>query len=65
MPEQFTLTLTKRHLDVIGAGLGELPYRVSAPVVAELNRQIADQLAPKPSDETLAKLQPSHVEKIA
>ena len=65
MPEQFTLIVTKQHLDVIGAGLGELPYRISAPVIAELTRQISEQIAQKPSDEPLAQLQLSHVEKTA
>ena len=44
-----TLTLTDQQLQIIGAALSELPYRVAAPVVAEINRQIAAQ-QPKPED---------------
>lgn len=38
-----TLTLTDQHLQIIGAALAELPYRVAAPVMDEINRQIAAQ----------------------
>lgn len=38
-----TLTLTDQQLQIIGAALSELPYRVAAPVIAEINRQIAAQ----------------------
>lgn len=40
------LDLTQEHLQIIGAALGEMPYRVAAPVIAEINRQIAAQEAP-------------------
>ena len=39
----YILTLTDQQLQIIGAALSELPYRVAAPVVAEINRQIAAQ----------------------
>lgn len=39
------LDLTQEQLHIIGAALAELPYRVAAPVLAEINRQIA-QVAP-------------------
>lgn len=39
------LTLSDQYLNIIGAALGELPYRVVAPVVEEINRQIAQQKA--------------------
>ena len=38
-----TLSLTDRHLQIIGAALAELPYRVAAPVMDEINKQIAAQ----------------------
>lgn len=38
-----TLTLTDEQLQIIGAALAELPYRIAAPVLAEINRQIAAQ----------------------
>ena len=44
------LTLTDQHLQIIGAALAELPYRVAAPVMDEINRQIAAQQDEKPDD---------------
>ena len=41
----YTLTLTDEHLAVINAALQEMPMRLAYPVVAEINRQIA-QAAP-------------------
>ena len=38
-----TLTLTDQQLQIIGAALAEMPYRVAAPVMDEINRQIAAQ----------------------
>ena len=37
------LDLTQEHLQIIGAALAELPFRVAAPVIEEINRQIAEQ----------------------
>ena len=37
------LELTQEQLQIIGAALSELPYRLAAPVIAEINRQIAEQ----------------------
>lgn len=55
MPEQFTLTLDKQMMDIIGGALSEIPYRVAAPVINELNRQIAPQVnPPAPAPETPA-----------
>ncbi|WP_158637493.1 hypothetical protein [Paracoccus sulfuroxidans] len=36
-----TLTLTDQQLQLIGAALAEMPYRMAAPIMAEINRQIA------------------------
>ncbi len=41
----YTLTLTNQQLQIIGAALSELPYRVSAPVIEEINRQLAESCA--------------------
>lgn len=38
-----TLTLTDQQLQIIGAALAELPYRVAAPVMEEIRRQIEAQ----------------------
>lgn len=40
-----TLKLTDMQLQTIGAALVELPYRVAAPVLDEINRQLAQQHA--------------------
>lgn len=37
------LKLTEDHLRIIGAALSEMPYRVAAPLIAEINRQITAQ----------------------
>ena len=37
------LELTQEQLQIIGAALSELPYRLAAPVIAEINRQIEEQ----------------------
>ena len=37
------LKLTDQQMQIIGAALAELPYRVAAPVIDEINRQIAAQ----------------------
>lgn len=37
------LELTQEQLQIIGAALSEMPYRVAAPLVAEINKQIAAQ----------------------
>ena len=42
-----TLTLTDQQLQIIGAALAELPYRVAAPVMAEIERQIVEQSTEK------------------
>ena len=47
--ETYTLTLTVEHLTVIDRALQEMPLRLAYPVVAEINRQIAEQ--PKPATE--------------
>lgn len=44
-----TLTLTDQQLQIIGAALAELPYRISAPLMAEIERQITAQ-QPKPEE---------------
>jgi hypothetical protein len=53
----FSFALTQSVLDIIGAGLGELPFKVAAPLVNELNRQIqmqeqAEQVETHPSNHT-------------
>ena len=47
----YNLALTQEQLTVIGAALAELPYRAAAPVIDEINRQIAEQQQTTPRDE--------------
>ena len=42
------LKLTEDHLRIIGAALSELPYRISAPLIADIERQIMVQQKEKP-----------------
>jgi hypothetical protein len=43
----YTITLTQEQWAVIGAALAEMPFKHAAPVVAELNKQVAEQQKPK------------------
>jgi hypothetical protein len=52
MDQTFTITLTKAHLDIIGAGLGELQAKFAMPVLMEINRQISEAIQPKPEEKT-------------
>lgn len=42
----YTLTFSDEHLAVISAALQEMPLRMAYPVVAEINRQIAEKRKP-------------------
>lgn len=48
----YTLTLTEQHLQIIAAGLGELPMKIAAPMVQEIQKQVSEQ-AKKPSAEPI------------
>ena len=41
----YTLQVTEEQLVIIDRALQEMPFRVAAPVVHDLNRQIAEQQA--------------------
>lgn len=43
--EKVNLVLSEQQLAVIAAGLQELPYRVSKPVLEEMQRQVSEQVA--------------------
>ena len=47
--QTYALNLTDEQLAVINAALQEMPLRLAYPVVAEINRQLAEQ-HPKPED---------------
>lgn len=42
--ESVTIQISKPMLQIILAGLGELPYKVARPVVDEFDRQIQEQI---------------------
>ena len=50
----FTLVLSEAALNVIGEALGNVPYRLAAPVVEEvqrqINRQVAQRMAASPPE---------------
>lgn len=37
------LSFTAEELTVLNAALGEIPYRVAAPLIASINRQIQEE----------------------
>lgn len=44
----YTLTISDQMLVVIAAALGNHPYRESAPVILEIQKQISNQRVPSP-----------------
>jgi hypothetical protein len=42
----YRLELTERQLAVIDAALQEMPHKHAAPLIQEINRQLAQQQAP-------------------
>lgn len=45
-PKSFTLTVTSQDLNVLSAGLDELPRKVSEPVVQKFQKQLLPQMQP-------------------
>lgn len=45
--EYIILKISAQALNTIGAGLQELPYKVSAPVIKEIDAQVKEHLAKK------------------
>ena len=43
----YTLTLTQDQLAIVAAGLEGLPFRNAAPVINEINKQLAEQSKPQ------------------
>lgn len=44
MTKVFKLELSEQAMQVVGAGLSELPYKLSATVINDINKQIQAQL---------------------
>jgi len=40
---EYTIKLTEQDLQTLSAGLGEIPFKIAAPLVGKLNKQIAEQ----------------------
>ncbi len=49
-PSEITLKLPMQMMLVIAKGIQELPYKEASPVLNEVQRQVNEQLAPKPSE---------------
>lgn len=43
----FKIELTEQDLQVLNIALGEIPFKIAAPLVDKLNKQIAEQQRPK------------------
>ena len=44
MEQELVITLTRRELDIVAAGLMELQYKIAQPVLQKLDSQIRPQL---------------------
>ena len=49
--KNITLTLTQEQLQVLNAALGEIPYRVAAPLIGSINSQIQRQFDQREDDD--------------
>ncbi len=43
-PKQFELVLDENDMRALNLALGEIPYRIAAPLVVKINQQIAAQI---------------------
>ena len=43
----YKIELTEQDLQVLNMGIGEIPFKLAAPLVDKLNQQIAEQQKPK------------------
>lgn len=48
---KFNLSLTKDQLAIVNAALMEAPYRIAAPLIQEINKQIQHQFNTAKSNE--------------
>jgi len=44
--ETVTITLTEQQLQVVSAALSELPFKIAAPLIQDLTKQIGEQRKP-------------------
>lgn len=45
-PSEFTIKIAPAELDLIGKGLGKLPFEDVAPLIQKLRQQVMDQQKP-------------------
>ena len=43
----YKIELTEQDLQILSAALGEIPFKIAAPFVEKINKQIAEQQQPK------------------
>jgi hypothetical protein len=55
----YTLTLTEQEVQVLGAALAELPFKVSSALITKIQSQINDQITDSVTEEN-----PTHSEEI-
>ena len=48
---KFTLTFTKEQLAILNAALVEMPYKVVAPLIQEINAQMQPQIKTQESSD--------------
>lgn len=46
-----TLTFTQEQLQILNAALGEIPYRIAAPLIGSINSQIQRQFDQREDDD--------------
>jgi hypothetical protein len=46
-----TLTFTQEQLQILNAALGEIPYRIAAPLIGSINSQIQRQFDQREGDD--------------
>lgn len=46
-----TLTFTQEQLQILNAALGEIPYRIAAPLIGSINSQIQSQFDERENDD--------------
>lgn len=50
-PSEYAIKLTAQEMAVVGAALGELPFKQSAPVIDSIQKQLKSMLEPKNPEE--------------
>ncbi len=46
----FTISLSENQLNLVAQALGELPFKISQPLIAELQRQLQTQIPDPKAD---------------